>query len=144
MSLSIRLYVYLSIIIPDIWNMLGHLEPTALCIYLSIHLSIYLSSYLTSGICLATWNLQLCLLYPAHSVTIASHISISVSGNIIVSSFFSVKLSMLQYCPFHFCSPSSYCSSNFATSKVVALNLFASFLYWFCTVVHGFFSILLP
>jgi hypothetical protein len=29
-------------------------------------------------------------------------------------------------------------------AKVVALNLFASFLYRFFTLVHGFFSALLP
>ena len=36
-----------------------------------------------------------------------------------------------------------YHSSNFAIAKVAALNLFASFLYRFCRLVHGLFSILL-
>ena len=34
-------------------------------------------------------------------------------------------------------------SSNFAIAKVVTLNLYASFLYRICTLVHGFFDIFL-
>ena len=39
-----------------------------------------------------------------------------------------------------YCSPFSYRSSNFAIAKVVALLL--QFLYEFCRLVHGFFSVL--
>ena len=49
-----------------------------------------------------------------------------------------------QYWPLHYCSPCSYRSSNFAIAKVVNFDHLASFLHWFCTLVHGFFSVLLP
>ena len=42
------------------------------------------------------------------------------------------------------CFPYRYHSYNFEKAKVVALNLFASFVYRFCKLVHGYFSILLP
>ena len=46
-----------------------------------------------------------------------------------------------QYWTFLYCTPFSYCSSNFAITKVVALNLFASILQigsWllFCIASH--------
>ena len=34
-------------------------------------------------------------------------------------------------------------SSNFAIAKVVTLNIFVSFLYWFHILIYGFFSVLL-
>ena len=46
-----------------------------------------------------------------------------------------------KYWTFLFSSPFCYRSSNFAIAKVVTLNLF---LYKFCRLVHGFFSVLLP
>ena len=49
----------------------------------------------------------------------------------------------MSICTFLYCSPFSFHFSNFAIAKVVALNIFATFLYWFCTLICGFFSVLL-
>ena len=48
-----------------------------------------------------------------------------------------------QYWSFLYCSTFCYRSFNFFKRKVFALNLFASFLYRFCTLIYGFFSVLL-
>ena len=45
---------------------------------------------------------------------------------------------------FLYCSPFSYCSSNFAIAKLSFLIPLLQFLYKFCRLVHGFFSVLLP
>ena len=39
-----------------------------------------------------------------------------------------------------YCSPFIYRFSNFAIAKVVSLKLFASFLYRFCRLFHGFMA----
>ena len=44
--------------------------------------------------------------------------------------FSNIVISILNY-------PFSYCSSYFAEAKVVALNLFASFLYRFCMYIYS-------
>ena len=58
------------------------------------------------------------------------------------------KLLIFQYCDNHMdfslFPPFSFRSSNFAIVKVVALNPFASCLYWFRRLVHGLISVLLP
>ena len=49
-----------------------------------------------------------------------------------------------QYWTFLYCFLFSYRSSNFAIAKVVALQFLLQFLYKFCILAHGFFSVLLP
>ena len=49
----------------------------------------------------------------------------------------------VQYWIFLYCSPFSYRSSNFAIAKLSLLIPFLQFLYKFCRLVHGFFSVLL-
>ena len=71
----------------------------------------------------------------------------NIIATIKMGNFFFYPLKMV-ICPilqtFLYCSPFSYCSSNFAIAKDDALNLFTSFLYEFCRLVHCFSSLLLP
>ena len=58
--------------------------------------------------------------------------------------FFIYPILRQQYWTFLYCSPFSYRSSNFAIAKWSLLIPQLKFLYKFCRLVHGFFSVLLP
>ena len=68
----------------------------------------------------------------------------TLKGLIGLFQFFIYPILRQQYWTFLYCSPFSYRSSNFAIAKLSLLISLLQFMYEFCRLVHGFFSVLLP
>ena len=148
--------------------------PVNLSIYLSIHITIYLSIQAhLAGLALGTvvvaasfyilygpvylsiypYNYLSIYLYNYLSIYITIYLSMQAHlaglalGTVVVAaSFYKLyaPVNLYIYLYNYLCSPFSYRSSNFAIAKLSLLIPLLQFLYKFCRLVHGFFSVLLP